>query len=221
MKLFIEATAKTILGFIIMNLLIFLSAGTFSFPNGWILNVILFIPMFISGVVMLFKTPELLKLRLAKKETQKEQSLVIKLSGLMFTLGFIVAGLDFRFNLSRVPKSIVICACVVFLSGYLLYGEVIRENVYLSRTIQVHQNQKVINTGLYRIVRHPMYFATLLLFLSVPIILGSFYSFVIFLTYPFILTARIHFEEAFLENNLEGYTLYRKKVKYRLIPFIW
>lgn len=220
-KLFFEALIKFSLGTILVGLLIFLPAGTFSYFNGWLLMGILFIPMFCAGIVMMFKNPELLKTRLDAKEKQKEQSLVVKLSGLMFLAGFIVAGLGFRFNWFVLPKSISIGAAVVFLIAYVLYAEVLRENTYLSRTIEVQENQKVIDTGLYGIVRHPMYSVTLLLFLSMPIVLGSVYSFFIFLVYPFIIAKRIKHEEEFLEKELLGYTEYKQKVKYRLIPFIW
>lgn len=220
-KLFFEALIKFSLGTILVGLLIFLPAGTFSYFNGWLLMGILFIPMFCAGIVMMFKNPELLKTRLDAKEKQKEQSLVVKLSGLMFLAGFIVAGLGFRFNWYILPKGISIGAAVVFLIAYVLYAEVLRENTYLSRTIEVQENQKVIDTGLYGIVRHPMYSVTLLLFLSMPLVLGSIYSFLIFLVYPFIIAKRIKHEEEFLEKELSGYLEYKQKVKYRLIPFIW
>ncbi len=219
-KLFFQAIFKIVLGIILMGLLIFLPAGTF-YLNGWVLMTILFVPMFIAGIVLMFKNPELLKHRLNARETQKEQSLVIKLSALMFIMGFLISGLDFRFSWSNLPKGIVITAIIVFLIAYLLYAEVIRENAYLSRTIEVQQNQKVIDTGLYSVVRHPMYTATILLFLSMPVILGSVYGLLVFLTYPFIIAKRIKFEEKFLENELDGYVEYKQKVKYRLIPFIW
>ena len=170
---------------------------------------------------MMFKSPGLLEKRLNAKEKEKEQSLVVKLSGLMFLLGFIVAGLDFRFGWLLLPKSVSIGAAVVFLLSYLIYAEVMRENAYLSRTIEVQENQKVVDTGLYGIVRHPMYFSTLLLFLAIPLILGSVYAFLIFLCYPFIIAKRIRNEEEILEKELHGYSEYKKKVKYRLIPFIW
>ena len=177
--------------------------------------------MFFAGIVMMFKNPELLKRRLNAKEKQKEQSLVVKLSGIMFIAGFIVAGLDFRFGLSFLPKFVVVIATLVFLGAYMLYAEVIRENMYLSRTIEVQENQKVIDTGLYGIVRHPMYSTTILLFLSMPIILGSIYSFLIFLAYPLIIAKRIKYEEVFLEKELDGYQEYKQKVRYRLMPFVW
>ena len=221
MKLFIGAITKFLLGVVLVGILIFLPAGTFSFFNGWLLMGILFIPMFFAGIVMLFKNPDLLKSRLDAKEKQREQSLVVKLSGLMFLAGFVVAGLGVRFGWYALPKPVVIVAAVIFIIAYILYAEVLRENTYLSRTIEVQENQKVIDTGLYGIVRHPMYSVTLLLFLSMPLVLGSVYAFLIFLAYPFIITKRIKHEEEFLEKELNGYREYKQKVKYRLIPFIW
>lgn len=220
-KLFVQAITKYLLGVLLVGLLIFLPAGTFSFFNGWLFMGILFVPMFFAGIVMMIKNPNLLKSRLNSKEKQEEQSIVIKLSGLMFFAGFIVAGLGVRFKWYALPKGIVIGAAMVFLVAYILYAEVLRENTYLSRTIEVQENQEVIDTGLYGIVRHPMYSVTLLLFLSMPIVLGSVYSFLIFMVYPFIIAKRIKSEEQFLEKELKGYCEYKKKVKYRLIPFIW
>jgi len=220
-ELFIQAMAKFLLGVLLVALLIFLPAGTISFINGWLFMGLLFIPMFFAGIVMMFKNPELLKKRLNAKEKQSEQSLVVKLSGLMFLAGFIVAGLNYRFDWYVLPKGVSIAAAVAFLAAYLLYAEVLRENAYLSRTIEVQENQKVIDTGLYGIVRHPMYSVTLLLFLAMPLILGSLHSFVIFLVYPLIITKRIRSEEALLERELAGYREYMNKVKYRLIPFVW
>lgn len=220
-KLFIEAMTKMCLGVISVGLLIFLPAGTFHFWNGWLLMVILFVPMFFAGIIMMFKNPELLKRRLNAKEKQRAQSLVVKLSALTFIAGFIVAGLDFRFGWSSLPKSIILISVLIFLFAYLLYAEVIRENMFLSRTIEVQKNQKVIDTGLYGIVRHPMYSTTILLFLSIPFILGSVYAFLIFLIYPFIILRRIKYEEIFLEKELDGYKEYKQNIKYRLIPFIW
>lgn len=220
-KLFFEAIIKFLLGIILVGLLIFLPAGTLSYFNGWLFMGILFIPMFIAGIVMMFKNPELLKKRLDAKEKESEQGLVVKLSGLMFLLGFIIAGFGVRFNWYTVPETVSISASFVFLLAYALYAEVLRENTYLSRTIKVEDNQKVVDTGLYSIVRHPMYSVTLLLFLSIPIILGSIYSFIIFLAYPFIIAKRIKNEEQLLEKELQGYKEYKQKVKYRLIPFIW
>ena len=221
MKLFIGAITKFLLGVVLVGVLIFLPAGTFSFFNGWLLMGILFVPMFAAGIVMMFKNPGLLKSRLDAKEKSREQSLVVKLSGLMFLAGFVVAGLGVRFGWCTLPKGVVIGGAVVFLAAYILYAEVLRENTYLSRTIQVQENQKVIDTGLYGIVRHPMYSVTLLLFLSMPIVLGSVYAFVIFLMYPCIIAQRIKHEEAFLEENLDGYRTYKQKVKYRVLPFLW
>lgn len=221
LKLFISAITKFLLGIGLVGLLIFLPAGTLSFWNGWLLMGILFIPMFFAGIVMMLKNPDLLKSRLNAKEKRGEQSLIVKLSGLMFVAGFIVAGLGFRFNLYTLPKGVSLGAAAVFLIAYILYAEVLRENTYLSRTIEVQENQKVIDKGLYGIVRHPMYSVTLLLFLSMPLVLGSVYSFLIFLTYPFIIAKRIKDEEKFLEKELDGYLQYKQKVKYRLIPFIW
>lgn len=220
-KLFVQAILKFLLGIILIGILIFIPAGTFTYLNGWIFMGILFVPMFFAGIVMMFKNPDLLKKRLNAKEKLEEQSLVIKLSGLMFLAGFILAGLNFRFEWYMLPTSVSICATIVFLAAYILYAEVLRENTYLSRTIEVQENQKVVDTGLYGIVRHPMYSVTLLLFLSMPLVLGSIYSFIIFLAYPFIIAKRIKSEELFLEENLEGYREYKKKIKYRLIPFVW
>ena len=221
LKLFISAILKFSLGAVLVGLLVFLPAGTFAFFNGWLFMGILFVPMFLAGLVMMAKNPKLLQSRLDAKEKQKEQDLVVKLSGLMFLAGFIVAGLGVRFDWYTLPKPVVIASAIVFLIAYILYAEVLRENTYLSRTIKVQEDQKVIDTGLYGIVRHPMYSVTLLLFLSMPLVLGSVYSFVIFLAYPFIIAKRIKHEEEFLEKELNGYKEYKQKVKYRLIPFIW
>lgn len=220
-KLFFQALVKFILGAVLVGLLVFLPAGTFAFFNGWLFMGILLIPMFLAGIVMMFKNPQLLEKRLNAKEKQQDQSIVVKLSGLMFVVGFILAGLGVRLEWYILPKSVVLGAAVVFLAAYVLYAEVLKENTYLSRTIEVQENQKVIDTGLYGIVRHPMYSATLLLFLSMPLVLGSVYSFIIFLAYPLIIAKRIKGEENFLEKELTGYREYKQKVKYRLIPFIW
>ena len=220
-KLFFEAIIKIILGVVLVGLLIFLPAGTLNYFNGWLLMGILFIPMFIAGIVMMIKNPELLKRRLDAKEKNKKKKSVIKLSGLMFVLGFIIAGLDYRFSLLPLPSFISIIGSILFIISYVLYAEVLRENTYLSRTIKVEKNQKVIDTGLYSIVRHPMYMATLILFLSMPLVLGSIISFLVFLIYPFIIIKRLKNEEEFLEKELDGYSEYKKKVKYRLIPFIY
>ena len=220
-KLFIEAISKFLLGVIFVGLLIFFPAGTISYVNGWIFMGILFVPMFFAGLVMMAKNPNLLRSRLNAKEKQKDQSLVVKLSGLMFLLGFIIAGLNYRFGWYVLSLRSSIIAAIVFLLAYLLYAEVLRENAYLSRTIEVQENQKVIDTGLYGVVRHPMYSATIMLFLSMPMVLGSIYSFIIFLAYPIIIAMRIKGEEEFLEKELEGYKEYKNKVNYRMIPFIW
>lgn len=220
-KLFLQALAKFSCGIIAVGVLLFLPAGTLWWLNGWVFMGILFIPMFFAGIVMMFKNPELLKKRLNAKEKQTEQQLVVKLSGLMFIAGFIAAGLDFRFRWTTPPLWLSWAASAVFLLAYILYAEVLRENTYLSRTVEVQENQKVIDTGLYGIVRHPMYSVTLLLFLSMPLVLGSVVSFVIFLAYPLIIVKRIRNEEKVLEAELAGYAEYKKKVRYRLIPFIW
>lgn len=221
MKLLISAMTKMVLGVVLCGLFIFVPAGTIDFLQGWILMTVLFVPMFVAGIVLMIKNPALLKRRLNAKETQKEQHLVVILSGLMFVLGFLVAGLDYRFGLSRMPKGVMIGGVVVFLVAYGLYAEVLRENTYLSRTIEVQEGQKVVDTGLYGIVRHPMYAATVLLFLSMPVILGSYYAFAVFLFYPVVIVKRIQHEEFFLENKLYGYKEYKQKVTYRLIPFVW
>lgn len=221
MKLLVQALVKFFAGVILVGLLIFLPAGTISFFNGWIFMGILFIPMFLAGIVMMIKNADLLKKRLNAKEESKEQDMVVKLSGLMFIAGFIVAGLGFRFGWYVLPKTVSVVFAVVFLAAYALYAEVMRENTYLSRTIEIQENQKVIDTGLYGIVRHPMYSVTLLLFLSMPLVLGSVFSLLIFLAYPFIIAKRIRNEEEFLEKELDGYIEYKQKVRYRLIPFIW
>jgi protein-S-isoprenylcysteine O-methyltransferase Ste14 len=220
-KLFFSAITKFLLGVLLVGLLIFLPAGTFEYIQGWILMVILFVPMFCAGIVMMIKNPGLLASRLDAKEKRSKQSAVVKLSGLMFLCGFIVAGLGVRFDWYMLPLPVSILAATLFIIAYILYAEVLRENTYLSRTIEVQEGQKVIDTGLYGIVRHPMYAATLLLFLSMPLVLGSVWSFLIFLAYPFIIAARLKDEEKFLEEELEGYREYKEKVKYRLIPFIW
>ena len=220
-KLFFEAIIKFVAGVLLVGMLVFLPAGTFAFLGGWILMGILFIPMFFAGIVMMIKSPSLLASRLEAKEKEREQSVVVKLSGLMFVIGFVVAGLDFRFGWIKLPFAVNIAASVVFIIAYLLYAEVLRENAYLSRTVKVVEGQKVISTGLYGIVRHPMYFATILLFMSMPLVLGSLVSFVIFCAYPIIIAARIRNEEEVLSRELDGYDEYKNKVKFRMIPFIW
>lgn len=220
-NLFLEAILKFLLGVVLVGLLIFLPAGTLHFSAGWLFMGILFVPMFLAGLVMLGKSPGLLKSRLKAKETQREQDMVVKLSGLMFIAGFVVAGLDFRFGWLPLPGWVKWVGAAVFLIAYVLYAEVLRENAFLSRTIEVQENQTVVDTGLYGIVRHPMYAVTLLLFLSMPFVLGSVLSFLCFLPYPFLIAKRLLNEEAFLEMELPGYPEYKKKVKYRLIPGIW
>lgn len=220
-KLFISAIMKFLLGVVLVGALIFLPAGTLSFWQGWILMGVLFIPMFVAGVIMMCVNPALLASRLNAKEKEKEQNLVVKLSGLMFIAGFIVAGLGYRFHWYVLPIWVTVAASVLFLVAYVIYAEVLRENTYLSRTIEVQDGQRVIDTGLYSVVRHPMYSATILLFLAMPLVLGSVYSFAIFLAYPLIIARRIKGEEALLDAELEGYREYKQKVKYRIIPFIW
>lgn len=220
-KLFFEALFKFLLGVVLIGLFIFLPAGTFNYLNGWIFMGVLFVPMFIAGIIMMIKNPKLLASRLDAKEKQKEQGLVIKLSGLMFILGFVLAGLDFRFKWFQLPPFISYIASVIFILSYLMWAEVLRENTYLSRTIKVLEGQSVVDSGLYGIIRHPMYSATIILFLSMPLILGSLISFFVFLLYPVLIIIRIINEEKLLEKELIGYTEYKKKVKYRLIPFIW
>ena len=220
-KLFLQAIMKFLAGAILVGLLIFLPAGSASYTNGWLFMGILFIPMFLAGIVMMLKNPKLLERRLDAKEKDGEQQLVVKLSGLMFLAGFVVAGLGFRFHWYILPAGISYGASIAFLGAYILYARVLQENTYLSRTIEVQENQRVIDTGLYGIVRHPMYSAMLLLFLMMPLVLGSIYAFLVFLAYPMIIVKRIRNEEAFLERELEGYGDYMKRVKYRLIPFVW
>lgn len=220
-KLFLSAIIKFLFGVLLVGALIFLPAGTFSFFGGWLLMAILFVPMFVAGIVMMIKNPALLKSRLDAKEKRKEQDIVVKFSGLMFVIGFVLAGLGVRFGWYTLPKTVTYIATLLFLIAYILYAEVLRENTYLSRTIKVQEGQKVVDTGLYGIVRHPMYSATLLLFLSMPLVLGSLYSFAVFLAYPAIIIKRIKDEEKLLEEELVGYKEYKQRVKYRLIPFVW
>ncbi len=220
-KLFSQAIVKFLGGLLIVGLLLFLPAGTFAFWQAWLLIGILFIPMFLAGLVMMQKSPALLRKRLDAKEEQSEQRAVIALSGLMFLAAFVVAGLNFRFGWIVMPAWVSYAAAVVFLLAYGLYAEVLRENVWLSRTIEVQENQKVVDTGLYGLVRHPMYLSTLLLFLAMPLVLGSVISFMIMLAYIPIIAKRIRNEEQVLEKGLEGYTDYKKRVRYKVIPFVW
>ena len=221
MKLFFEAIAKFLLGFIIVAAILFLSAGSLLYINGWIFILLLFVRMLILGAILFIKSPLLLKKRLDSREKEKTQKGVVAFSGLLFVIGFIVAGLDFRFGLSVVPTWAVVTASVIFLISYALYAEVMRENAYLSRKIEVQEGQSVVSTGLYGIVRHPMYAATVWLFLSIPIVLGSFWALICFLPYVFIIAVRIIDEEKLLSKELCGYEEYKKKVRYRLIPFVW
>ena len=220
-ELFVSAITKLVSGILILGILIFLPAGTFHYPQGQLLMGILFIPMTLAGIVMMVKSPELLRKRLSVKEEQNEQKKVILFSGLMFAAAFIAAGLSFRLNLLMLPKWVSYIAAVIFLLAYALFAEVLRENAYLSRTVEVQENQKVIDTGLYGIVRHPMYMSTLFLFLAMPLVLGSVLSFLIMLFYIPIISRRITNEEQVLEAGLEGYTEYKKQVRYKVIPFVW
>lgn len=221
MKLLINGLIKFTCGLVMVGLLIFLPAGTLHFFNGWLLTGLLFVPMLIAGFVMFFKDPAFLARRLDAKEKQAAQKGVLALSGLMFIGGFVIAGLDFRFGWSRMPDWVVAAASVLFIIAYLLYAEVMRENAYLSRTVKVEEGQRVVDTGLYGIVRHPMYMATVLLFTMIPLILGSWYSLIVFAFYPGIIIIRLKNEEDLLTRELPGYPEYKQKVKFRLIPFIW
>lgn len=221
MKLFAEALIKFTCGLLLVGLLIFLPAGTFQYTYGWLLVGLLFVPMLIAGFVMLVKSPKFLKKRLDAKEKQRTQRGVVALSGLMFIAGFVVAGLDFRFGWSHMPNWFVITASALFLIAYALYAEVMRENAYLSRTIKVEKGQTVVDTGLYGIVRHPMYAVTILLFLMIPLVLGSWYALIVFACYPAIIIVRLKAEEELLTRELPGYASYKQKVKYRIIPFVW
>ena len=221
MKLLVSALTKFICGIFGVGLLVFLPAGTLEFKSGWLFLSVLFIPIFIMGIVLLIKAPLLLEKRLNAKEKEDTQKGVVAFSGLIFVVGFIIAGLDFRFSWSVVPKWLVITAVLLFLVSYLIYAEVMRENAYLSRTIEVSDNQTVVDTGIYSLVRHPMYMATILMFLMIPLILGSFVSFIVFLGYPVIIAVRISNEEKVLTEQLKGYAEYKQKVKYKIIPFVW
>ncbi len=220
-KLFFQAMIKLILGILVIGLSLFIPANTIEYWNAWLLIGLLFIPMIITGFILMIENPELLRKRLNAKETESAQKKVVALSGLMFLAGFIIAGLNYRYNFIKVPTVVVIISSVLFILAYFLYAEVLRENTYLSRIVEVEENQKVIDTGLYGVVRHPMYAATILLFLTMPLILGSLISFGIFLIYPIIIGIRIKNEEEVLEKELIGYAEYKKKVKYKVIPFIW
>jgi len=221
MKLLINALIKFTAGLILVGLLLFLPAWTIRYPGAWLFIGLLFIPMFIMGVVMLIKAPKLLEKRLNNKEKEKTQKGVIALSGLIFPVGFVLSALDFRFSWSEVPTWLVVLASALFLIGYIMYAEVMRENAYLSRTVEVQKDQKVISTGLYGVVRHPMYLATLFMFLPLPLILGSLWGLIPFGIYPIIIVIRIINEEKILTEGLSGYKEYKNKVKYRILPFIW
>ena len=220
-KLFFQAITKYIIGLIVVGCLLFIPANSLEYWNGWLLIGLLFIPMFIAGIILMIKNPELLQKRLNAKEKENEQKWVLLFSGLMFLAGFILAGLNYRNEWIELPNVVIIISSILFIIAYILYAEVLRENTYLSRTIEVQNNQKVIDTGLYGIVRHPMYSATILLFLTMPLVLGSIISFFVFLIYPIIIAKRIKNEEAVLEKDLKGYADYKKKVRYKLIPYIW
>lgn len=221
MKLLMNALLKFTCGLLLVGCLLFLPAGTLNYWGGWLLMGLLFVPMLIAGFVMLFKAPAFLTKRLDVKEKQSAQKGVIAMSGLMFIAGFIVAGLDFRFGWSQIPAPVIVAAAVLFLAAYALYAEVMRENAYLSRTIKVEEGQSVVDTGLYAVVRHPMYMATILLFLMMPVILGSWYALIVFAAYPAIIIVRLKDEEELLTRELAGYAEYKKKVRYRILPFIW
>ena len=220
-RLFLQAVGKFLLGVLLVGLLLFLPAGSLGYWQGWLLMGILFVPMFCVGLVMMVKNPELLQKRLNAKEEEKDQKTVVKLSGLLFFVAFVVAGLNWRFGWCVLPDWCVWAATGLFLVCYLLYAEVLRENTYLSRTIEVQENQKVIDTGLYGVVRHPMYMATTVLFLAMPLVLASPVSFLIMLLYIPLIAKRIKNEEMVLEEGLEGYKEYKQRVKYKVIPFIW
>ena len=221
MKLFFEAIMKYLFGIILVGALIFIPAGTINYFNGILFMSILFIPMFIAGIVMLCTNQELLKNRLNAKEKEKDQKEVIAISAIMFILGFVIAGLNYRYAWIKLPQMVSYISAFIFLISYAIYAEVLRENTFLLRTIEVKEDQRVVDTGMYGIVRHPMYLVTIILFLSMPLVLGSVISFLIFLIYPFIIIKRIKNEEKVLEKDLSGYKEYMKKVKYRLIPYIW
>ena len=221
MKLLLNALIKFICGLLMVGLLIFLPAGTLAYINGWALIGLLFGPMLIAGLVMFLKAPAFLEKRLDVKEKQGAQKGVVAFSGLMFIAGFAVAGLDFRYGWSKMPSAVVVIGSVLFLAAYAMYAEVMRENAYLSRTIRVEEGQRVVDTGLYGMVRHPMYMATILLFLMIPLILGSWYALIVFAFYPAIIIVRLTHEEDLLTRELPGYIQYKQKVKYRIIPFVW
>lgn len=220
-KLLLSAFIKLALGFVICMLLLFLPVGTFNYPNAWLFLGLLFIPMIGVGIILFVKSPELLEKRMALREKEKAQRGVIAISGLIFIIGFIVTSLDFKYGWSNMTKIETVEASILFLFGYIMYMEVLRENKYLSRTVEVQDNQEIIDTGLYAMVRHPMYLATILMFLAMPLVFGSKIGLLVFIFYPFVIRKRIENEEAVLEKGLKGYSEYKKKVKYRLIPYVW
>ena len=221
LKLAIGALIKFLCGVLLVGLLIFLPAGDLSYQNGWLFIGLLFVPMLILGAVLLIRSPELLQKRLNAKETDRTEQGVVKAAALIFIAGFVVAGLDYRFGWSQMPRPVVIVASVILFVSYALYAEVMRENAYLSRTVEIQEGQKVIDTGLYGVVRHPMYAVTLWLFFSIPVVLGSFWALLCFLPYGAVIAVRIVHEEKLLEASLAGYAEYKKRVRYRLIPFVW
>lgn len=220
-SLLIRALSKYLFGLLLIIILLFIPAGSISFYNAWLFIFLLFIPMFILGIILYIKNPNLLELRINAKEKENEQKVVVTISALMFIIGFVLAGLNYRYNWFNLPKFIIVIASIIFLISYIMYAIVLKQNAYLSRTIETTTNQKVITTGFYKIVRHPMYSITIILFLMIPLILNSLISFLVFLIYPFIIVIRINNEEKLLEKELEGYKEYQKNVKYRLIPYIW
>ena len=220
-KLFLQAFSKFLIGLIIISMLLFIPAGTIYYPNGWLFIILLFVPMLFAGIIMFFKSPDLLRRRLNAKEEEDEQKLVLLLSGIMFILAFILAGLNFRLGWLKLPAIVILMASIIFLIAYAMYAEVLRENAYLSRTVEVSENQKVVDTGLYGLVRHPMYTSTIFLFLSMPLVLDSILSFIVMLVYPIIIIFRISNEEEVLEKELDGYKEYKEKVKYKLVPYLW
>ena len=221
MKLLISALTKYLAGLFLVGLILFLPAGTLQYPNGWRFCALLFLPMLLLGIILFLKAPALLEKRLHSRENQAAQKQVVGIAALMFMGGFVLAGLDFRFGWTRVPVWLINAASILLLVSYGLYAEVMRENAWLSRTVEVQEGQQVVDTGLYGIVRHPMYAVTTILFLSIPLVLGSWISFAAFLIYPVLMAKRIQGEEALLEKELPGYRQYQKKVKYRMIPFLW
>lgn len=221
MKLLFNVLAKMVFGFLIIVALVFLPAGTLNYKGGWVFIGLLFVPITVLGIVLFIKNPELLKKRLDSKEKEKAQKGVLAFSVLIFVVGFVLAGLDFRFSWSKVPYIVKIIASILFILSYLFYAEVMRENAYLSRTIKVEENQSLIDTGLYAVIRHPMYLASIVMFLMIPLILGSWFSFICFVLYPIIIAFRIKNEEKILTEQLSGYIEYKQKVKYKIVPFIW